>query len=101
LSLSLILSRLIGCDFDGQDSLPALNALAVSQISFLNFLPVDVSSVERAEVAQEGARRSDFKYALVTREISVVGQAEMRRLSTPDKERVVLVEDETASGMRA
>ena len=40
--------KLVGADFNQQDGLPALNSVPISQIGFLNLLPVDVSSVERA-----------------------------------------------------
>ncbi len=93
--------ELFGADFDAQHRLSSLNPVTISQIGFLNFLPVNISSIERAEVAQEATGRSNFQDAMITREVPVIGQAEMRRLTSSDQKSVVLLEDKAAPAVWA
>jgi hypothetical protein len=97
-----VLSRLkVRRDFYGEHGLAALYVVAVSEISFLNLLPIDVSPVCRAKIAQVTARRRNLKQAMVTREESIFRQAQVRRVATPYQERIVLIEDETPPGVWA
>src|SRR5205085_642282 len=95
-----ILSRLkLRCDFYGEHGLAALYAVAVSEVCLLNLLPVDVSSVGRAKIAQVTTGRRNLKQAMVTRKKSIFGQTQVRRIATPYQERIVLIEDETSPGV--
>jgi hypothetical protein len=58
-------------------------------------------SIGRPEVSKKALRRSDLEYAVVARKKSILRQTELRVLTPPDHESIVLVECEVASGLRA
>ena len=63
-----------------------------------DFFPVDVGAIHAAEVAQGGLRRAGFEQEMVTRDLRVVGQAEVAVLHPPEQEGIVLGEVEDPGG---
>jgi len=71
------------------------------QVRGLDPDPIYESSVCRTEVTEESLRRSDLENAVMARKESVLRQAELRVVTSPDHESVVLVESEVAAGLWA
>jgi hypothetical protein len=64
-------------------------------------MTIEKSSVRRSEVTQVRVRRVHLEQAVITREVAIVRQAEMRVRIATDQKRVVLSEGKDAAFVRA
>jgi len=69
-----------------------LYTIAVFQVRRIDPKTINKCSVCRAEISQKCLWRSDLDNAVMARKETVVGQTELRILTSADHERVVLFE---------
>jgi hypothetical protein len=72
----------------------------VLEVGGLDSDPVHKGSVSRAKIAEKTLGRSDLEDTVMARKKTIVRQAKLSILASPDHECIVLIKCEVASGLR-